>query len=116
MRSEYCVEIHPEPTKAETSLNVALWDRNVFFTLLSSPKSEDHLQEGERLSLVVELTLHSIYTSGTTPFLPPTPTKYKHSLENSKHSSIHDAVLGGSQQVAITGGADSDCRLVWRGS
>ena len=40
-------------------------------------------------------------------------TKYKHSLENSKHSSIHDAVLGGSQQVAVTGGADSYSRLVW---
>lgn len=59
-------------------------------------------------------------SAGTPPYIHfwhlslPTPlhTEYKHSLENSKHSSIHDAVLGGSQQVAVTGGPNSNGRFV----
>lgn len=59
-------------------------------------------------------------SAGTPPYIHslPTPlhTEYKHSLENSKHSSIHDAVLGGSQQVAVTGGPDSNGRFVCKGA
>lgn len=90
--------------------------RNIFISLPFSPKVRETTFGREKDC--------PCSFAGTPPYIHfwhvslPTPlhTEYKYSLENSKHSSIHDAVLGGSQQVAVTGGPDSNSRFVCKGA
>lgn len=43
----------------------------------------------------------------TGTYIPQAHTQYEDSLQHSKHGSVHNAVLGSSQQVSIAGRADA---------
>lgn len=90
--------------------------RNIFISLPFSPKVRE-TTFGREKDCPCSFAGTPPYTHFWHVSLPtPLHTEHKHSLENSKHSSIHDAVLGGSQQVAVTGGPDSNSRFVCKGA